>query len=67
MRPARKAEDSDVPVVPNVKVRVEVQQSMLSLSLHDLLRKSFTLAFTILKRNKGYTNSARKNHVVVGI
>jgi hypothetical protein len=43
VRPARIADSSVVQVVPNVKVRMEVRHSVLSQSLHDLLRESFVL------------------------
>ena len=42
VRPALKIGNSAIHVVPNVKVRMEARQSILPLSLHDLLRESFT-------------------------
>ena len=39
---ARRADSSAVLVVPNVKVRMETQHSISPLSVHDLLRESFT-------------------------
>ena len=42
VRPARRAENSTVLVVPNVKVRMEAQRPTPRLSLHDLLRETFT-------------------------
>jgi predicted metal-dependent hydrolase len=44
VRPGRKADNSTVQVVPNVKVRLEAQHSILPLSLNDLLRKPLPLA-----------------------
>jgi hypothetical protein len=49
MRPARRADNCTVLVVPNVKVRTEAQHFVPPLSLHDLLRESFT--FTSLYLN----------------
>jgi len=47
LRPALKAEYSAVPVVPNVKVRTEAQHSTPPpLSLHYMLRESFTFTWT---------------------
>ena len=46
MRPARRAIFS-VLVVPNVKVRMEAQYPIPPVSLHDLLRESFTFAVAI--------------------
>ena len=43
MRPERRADNSAVLAVPNVKVRMEAQHSVSDLSLHDVLRESFTL------------------------
>ena len=37
VRPARRADNSVVLVVPNVRVRLEAQHSIPHLSLHDLL------------------------------
>jgi hypothetical protein len=42
MRPALITDNSAVLVVPNVIVRLEAQNSILPLSLHDLLRERFT-------------------------
>ena len=42
MRPARRVDNSAVLVVPNVKARMEAQHYIPPLSLHDLLRESFT-------------------------
>ena len=42
MRPARTADNSAVQVVPNIKLRVEVQHFSRFLSLHDLSRESFS-------------------------
>ena len=42
MLPARRADNSAVLAVPNVKVRKEAQHSIPPLSHHDLLRESFT-------------------------
>jgi hypothetical protein len=42
-RPARKADKFAVLVVPNVKVRMEAQNSVPLSKLHYLLRKSYTL------------------------
>jgi hypothetical protein len=44
-RPASRADNSAVPVVPNVKARMEAQHSILPLGLQDLLRESFTSTF----------------------
>jgi hypothetical protein len=46
MRPARAAGNYAVLVVPIVKVKMEAQHSIPPLSLHDLLRESFTFTFT---------------------
>jgi hypothetical protein len=40
--PVRRADNSAVLVVPNVKLRMKVRHSIPPLSLHDLLRESFT-------------------------
>jgi hypothetical protein len=40
MRPARRADNSAVLVVPNVKVRMHAQLSIPPLSLHGLLGKT---------------------------
>jgi len=45
VRPARGADSSAVPVLSNVKVRLEVQNSILSVGLHDLLLESVTFIF----------------------
>ena len=46
MRPARKADNSAVQVVPNVKVRIEAKLSIPPpLSLHELLRETFTFKY----------------------
>ena len=41
VRPVREANNSAVLFVPNVKVRMEAEHSMLPLSLHHLLREIF--------------------------
>ena len=43
MRPAREADSSEVLVVPNVKVRMEVQHFIPHLSLRNLLREKVYL------------------------
>jgi hypothetical protein len=43
VRPARKADNSAILVAPNVKVRMETQNSFLLLSVHVMLRESFTI------------------------
>ena len=43
MRPALKADNSAILVVPNVKVRMEAQHSLPHLSLHDLIGKVSSL------------------------
>jgi hypothetical protein len=43
MWPKLRADNSAVLVVLNVRLRVEAQHSILPLSLHDLLRISFTV------------------------
>ena len=48
MRPARRADNYVVLVVPNVKVRMEVQNSFPFMSIHDLLRESFTFIIIYL-------------------
>jgi len=45
MWPTRRPDNSAVLVVLNVRLRVEAQHSILPLSLHDLLRVSFTFTF----------------------
>jgi len=45
MWPARRAHNCAVLVVLNVRLRVEAQHSIPPLSLHDLLRVSFTFTF----------------------
>ena len=45
MRPAFTADNSAVLVVPNVKVRMEADRSIPSLSLQDLLGKALPLPF----------------------
>ena len=42
VRPAHRADNSAVLVVPNVKARTQAQNSTPPLSVHDLLRGSFT-------------------------
>jgi hypothetical protein len=42
VRPTRRADNSAVLVVMNVKVRMKAQHSITPLSLHDLLWESFT-------------------------
>jgi hypothetical protein len=41
--PGRRADNSAVLGVPNVKARIETQHSISILSLHDLLWENFTL------------------------
>ena len=43
LRPARRDDISAVLVVPNFKIKVEAQNSVTRLSLHEFLRESFTL------------------------
>jgi len=38
----RRADNSAILVVPNVKARMEAERSILPLSLHDFLQESFT-------------------------
>ena len=47
MRPARRAHNAAVLVVPNVKVRMEAEHSIAPLSLHDLLGKGFLCRPTV--------------------
>jgi hypothetical protein len=49
MGPARTADKSAVPVVPNIQVRTEAQHSILPPSCHDLLGKVLPLPLTSLK------------------
>jgi len=44
--PASKSDKFALIIVANVKVRMEVKYSIPVLSLHDLLRESFTFTFT---------------------
>jgi len=53
--PARKADNSTVLVVLNVKTGMEAQHYIPPLSLHDLLRESFT--FTSQKKKKKTRNA----------
>jgi hypothetical protein len=46
VRPARRADNSAVIVVPNVKVKMEAQNSIPPLSLHDLLPEALPSPFT---------------------
>ena len=46
MRPARRADNFAVLVVPNVKLKMEAQRS--THPLYDLLRESFTFTSTTL-------------------
>ena len=48
MRPARRADNSAVLVVPNVKVRMEARHSIPPLCLDDLLWESFTFSFLLV-------------------
>jgi hypothetical protein len=50
MRPARIAHKPAVLVVPNVKARMEAQLSISFLSLHDLLRESFTFICLFMRQ-----------------
>jgi hypothetical protein len=75
---AFRADNSAVQVVPNVKVKMEAQHSILPLSLHDLLWRSFTFSFhiilmtssIIMKQNTpdesrcGLSNGYYVNHVI---
>jgi hypothetical protein len=47
MRPARRADNSTILVVLNVKVRMGAQNSVPDVSLHDLLGKPLPLYFTL--------------------
>lgn len=49
MRPARTADRSAVPIVPNVSVRTGAQHFFLPPSCHDLLGKVLPLPLTSLK------------------
>jgi hypothetical protein len=53
VRQARRANNSALLVVPNVKLRMEAQHSILPLNLHDLLRESFI--FNLLKPSGNFT------------
>jgi hypothetical protein len=47
MWPAHRVDNSGLLVVSNIKVRMKAQHSIPSLSLHDLIKKSF--AFSMLQ------------------
>jgi hypothetical protein len=50
-----RADYSAVQVVPNVKVRMEAQHSILPLGLHDLLWGRFTFFFHIILMTSSIT------------
>jgi hypothetical protein len=47
MRPGRKDDISAVPVLLNIKVRMQSQHSITPPSLHDLIRGSFTFTYIL--------------------
>jgi hypothetical protein len=56
VRPARRAENSLPLVVLNVKAKLEIQHSIPPLSLHDLLRESFTIFHSFSHRAAPYVS-----------
>ena len=46
LRPAHRTDSSAVLVVPNIKVKLEAQHFIRTLSFHEMLRESFTFTFT---------------------